>query len=59
MGIPEGEEKDKRTESIFKVIMAKNSPNLGREVFRSKRPKGPQTGLHILWLNCQKSKKEF
>lgn len=49
MGIPEGEEKDKRTENIFKVIIAKNSPNLGREVdIQIKRPKGPQTGLHIL-----------
>ena len=31
MGIPEGEEKEKRTESIFKAIMTENFSNLGRE----------------------------
>ena len=32
MGIPEGEEKNKGAESIFKVTMAENFPNLGREM---------------------------
>jgi len=32
MGIPEGDKKEKGTESIFKVIMAENFPNLGREM---------------------------
>ena len=31
MGIPEGEKKEKGTESVFKAIMAENFPNLGRE----------------------------
>ena len=31
MGIPE-EEKEKETESIFKAIMAKTFPNLGRKI---------------------------
>uniref|UniRef100_A0A9L0R4E8 LINE-1 retrotransposable element ORF1 protein n=1 Tax=Equus caballus TaxID=9796 RepID=A0A9L0R4E8_HORSE len=32
IGIPEGEEKEKGAESLFKEIMAKNFPNLGREM---------------------------
>ena len=32
MAIPEGEEKHKGTESIFKEIIAENLPNLGREM---------------------------
>ena len=28
IGIPEGEEKEKRTENIFEEIMAENFPNL-------------------------------
>ena len=31
MWIPEGEDKENRTESILKTIMGENSPNLGRE----------------------------
>ena len=30
--IPEGEDKENGTESIFKTIMGENSPNLGREM---------------------------
>ena len=30
-GVPEGTEKDRRPESIFKQIIAENFPNLGRE----------------------------
>lgn len=32
MGIPKGEEKEKGTKSIFRVKMAENFPNLGREM---------------------------
>ena len=32
MRIPEGEDKENGTESIFKTIMGENSPNLGREM---------------------------
>lgn len=32
MKIPEGEEKEKGTKSIFKAIVAENVPNLGREM---------------------------
>lgn len=32
MRIPEGQEKEKWTESIFKAIIAKKFPNLGREM---------------------------
>ena len=31
-GIPEGEEKEKETESIFNAIIAENFTNLGREI---------------------------
>ena len=32
MGIPEGEEKEKGTKSIFKTIMVQNFLNTGKEV---------------------------
>ena len=31
MGIPEGEERERGTESLFKEIIAENFPNLGKE----------------------------
>ena len=31
IGIPEGEERERGTESLFKEIMAENFPNLGKE----------------------------
>lgn len=38
--IPEGEEKKKAIESLFKAIMAETLPNLGRKInFLSRRPK--------------------
>lgn len=62
MGIPEGEEKRRRTEVISKVMMAENYPKVEIEIdTTSKRPKEPQIGwtqigLHwdILLWNCQK-----
>lgn len=42
MNIPEGEEKEKRTESVFKTIIAENFPSVERETPKSKKPKGPQ-----------------
>lgn len=32
MGIPEGKEKEKGTDTIFKATVAKNFPNLGRKM---------------------------
>ena len=31
IGVPEGEEREKGTEKIFQEIIAKNSPNMGKE----------------------------
>ena len=31
IGVPEGEEREKGTEKIFEEIIAKNSPNMGKE----------------------------
>ena len=31
IGVPEGEEREKGTEKIFKEIIAKNFPNIGKE----------------------------
>ena len=33
IGVPEGEEREKGTEKIFQEIIAKNSPNMGKEPF--------------------------
>ena len=32
MGIPEGEEREKGTESVFKEIIVENSPNLEKKL---------------------------
>ena len=32
MGIPEGEQREKRTESLFQEIIAENVPKLGKEL---------------------------
>ena len=32
MGIPEGEQREKRTESLFEEIIAENVPKLGKEL---------------------------
>lgn len=42
MEIPEGEEKEEETDSIFKAIMTENFLNPGNLTSRSMRPKGPQ-----------------
>lgn len=43
MGIPLGDIKEKGTENIFKAIMDKNFPNLGREMdMQFMWPKGYQ-----------------
>ena len=40
MGVPEGEEKEKEAESLFKEIMAENFPNLGMDIdIRPMKPK--------------------
>ena len=40
MGIPEKEDKEKKTECIFKALMAENFPGLGEKLFRFITPKG-------------------
>ena len=41
MAVPEGEEREKGGESLFKETVAENFPNLGKEVAsRSKNPNG-------------------
>lgn len=49
LGILEGQEKEKETESICKAIMTEDSPGLGENFCNScscKRYKGTQIGLH-------------
>ena len=38
IGVPEGEEREKGTETIFQEIIAKNFPNMGKE---------PQTQIQV------------
>ena len=63
---PEGEEREKSIESLYKEIMTHNFPNLGRDfdiqIHEDNRPPkvSIQNFLHqdILQYNCQKPKKE-
>ena len=58
--------KRKRTENIFKALMVEDFPNMGREGdLKIQETKGILKRLnwkvlhwHILWLNCQESKKK-
>ena len=44
IGIPEGEEREKRIESVFEEIMPKNFPNLKRkQIYRYRKHRRPQT----------------
>lgn len=64
MGIPERKEKEKGLESIFKAIMVRNFPNLGREtdiqIHEVQRIPNRLTLNRVhraaIYLNCQKSK---
>ena len=63
IGIPEGEKKEKGTESIFIAIMAENFLNLGREIDiqiheaqRTPNRLNPSRATLRHYLNCQKSK---
>ena len=46
MEIPEGEEKEKGTESVSEAIMAENFPNVGREMDISD-PLGPKVPKEV------------
>ena len=35
IGVPEGEEREKRPEKIFEEIIVKNFPNMGKEIGRA------------------------
>lgn len=44
LGVPEGEEREKREENLFKEIIVENFPYLGKRwKFRCKKLKGFQT----------------
>lgn len=51
MKISGGEEK--LSESIFKVVMIKRFPNLGKEIVRSKRPKRSQIRQYIVSVKAK------
>ena len=44
VGIPEGEEREKGSEKIFKEIIAENFPNMGKEIVKSKNHRKSQAG---------------
>ena len=44
IGVPEGEEKDKRPEKIFEDITAKNFPNVRKETLNSRKHRESHTG---------------
>ena len=44
VGIPEGEEREKGSEKIFKEIIAENFPNMGKEIVKSKTHRKSQAG---------------
>ena len=54
-GVPEGEEREKGPEKIFKEIIAENFPNMGKEIVnqvqkaqspRQDKPKEAHTKIH-------------
>ena len=44
IGVPEEEEKKKRTEKIFEEIIVENFPNMGKEIIKSRKCRGSHTG---------------
>lgn len=51
MEVPEGGERNKETESLFKEITAENFPNLGRDLgIQVQKLRGPQTRSTQRWL---------
>ena len=44
IGVPEKEEKKKGTEKIFGEIIVENSPNMGKELVKSRKCRESHTG---------------
>ena len=44
IGVPEEEEKKKRTEKIFEEIIVENFPNVGKEIIKSRKRRESHTG---------------
>ena len=44
IGVPEEEEKNKGTEKIFEEITVENFPNMGKEIFKSRKCRESHTG---------------
>ena len=44
LGVPEEEEKKKRTEKIFEEIIVENFPNMGKEIVKSRKHRESHTG---------------
>ena len=44
IGVPEDEEKKKGTEKIFEEIIVENSPNMGKEIAKSRKHRESHTG---------------
>ena len=44
MGVPEGEEREKRLEKISEEIIAKNVPNIGKETLKIRKHREFHTG---------------
>ena len=45
IGIPEGEEKEKGIENVFKEITSENFPNIWKLISRYRKHRGP----HVSW----------
>ena len=44
IGVPEGEEREKGSEKIFKEIIVENFPNMGKEIIKSKKHRESHSG---------------
>ena len=44
IGVPEEEEKKKRTEKIFEEVTVENFPNMGKEIVKSRKHRQSHTG---------------
>ena len=44
IGVPEEEEKKKRTEKIFEEVIVENIPNMGKEIVKSRKGREFHTG---------------
>ena len=64
MGIPEGEQREKRTDSLFQEIISENFPKLGKELDihvqqANRRPQGKQTVSQTYIKPVQSQRQRF